>query len=282
MTPDADKNQLFSVAEAKLRDRLAAATPRRPHDESWTDNLFSLVDTERVKAAYSSDPDWQQDLTPAHSSAAMAANLFLPWSREITRLTLGSLRGLESFQLEVSRPTGTGGTPAFFDALANTREHSIGIEIKCLEYLADPPQKYLDGYRSSIAEICTTYGRSETGWLGVAHRLQAEFAGYRILFAAQLVKQAIALLHGSPATQQILLYLFWEPLDWPKYDCFELHRSELANLQNEVLGDRVQLIHMSVHELLQDWRSQVHSQPEWFQGYVAELERRYELSLGDE
>ena len=81
---------------------------------------------------------------------------------------------------------------------------------------------------------------------------------------------------------QMLLYLFWEPLDWPKYDCFGLHRSELANLQREVSGDRVQFIHMSVHELLQNWRTQVRGQPEWFQGYVVELERRYELSLGDE
>ena len=276
---DTDRQELLARAKAKLLERSNSGNSDRSNRQNWTNNLLSAIEPEQVEAAYSGDPDWQKDLADPHSSAALTSNLFLAWKGNLGDLVVCDLTEIKKLELEVSLPTGAGEPPAFFDGVAITRENAIGIEVKCLEYLADPPEKYRESYRASIEEICRVYGKSETGWLGVANHIKAGTSGYRVLFAAQLIKQAIGLLYNNPNGNHWLTYLYWEPLDWQQYRFFDDHRSELSHLKGITAGDRVQFRFMSIHALLQHWRKIFEGAPVWIDRHLRELTQRYDVSL---
>lgn len=276
-----EKSKLHERARLRLSECsiTAAQTSAGEPARSWRDNLAPGISTEEVEAAYSADPAWRADLALPHSSAALTVNLFAPWRDDLDKLTLGEVSGFTSFRLEVEASLGLDGTPAYFDAIGMSDRRVVAIEVKCLEYLSDPPEKYRIGFEQSIGRICEAHGLSEEGWLGEANRLKRDPAAYGALFAHQLVKQAFALEHQHKSGRQLLIYLYWEPTDWQKHPFFEQHRSELARLSRTVAGERIAFRYLSVSDLIAAWAHV--SQPAWLAGHVEYLKHRYEVEIGN-
>jgi hypothetical protein len=278
-----EKRRIHEVAQLRLRARLftgSNATGEAAEGaESWTRNLAPGVSFKQVEAAYSTDPTWREDLALPHSSAALTLNVFAPWQENLNKLCIGSISGFSTFEFEIAASVGLEGAPAYFDALGRSNERSVAIEVKCLEYLSQPSEKYRLGFEQSIRHICEAYGSSTKGWLGQANRLNDESNAYTALFAHQLVKQAFALEHQHNSGKHLLFYLFWEPVDWVKYSFFEHHRSELRQLCLAVADERIELQYQSINELLAAWAEV--SRPSWLDDHVQYLKRRYELKIGE-
>jgi hypothetical protein len=277
-----EKHRLHEMAQLRLRDCLLEGAKANGETakgaESWKENLAPGVSLKHVEAAYSTDPAWREDLALPHSSAALTVNLFAPWQRDLDKLSIGTTSGFLSFQFEVTAPLGVEGQPAFFDALGRSAQRSVAIEVKCLEYLSQPSEKYWLGFAQSIRHICEAQGPSTEGWLGQANRLNSDPAAYTALFAHQLVKQAFALQYQHASGKHLLFYLFWEPADWKEHAFFERHRRELDELHRAVAHERIEFEYQSVNELLTMWSGFSH--PEWVADHVQYLKHRYELEIG--
>jgi hypothetical protein len=280
MSVSEEKRQLHEAARLRLRDRLITGSTVAVAEgaEPWTSNLAPGVSFKLVEAAYSADPAWREDLALPHSSAALTLNVFAPWQVNLDKLCIGSTSGFSTFKFEIDAPLGLEGVPAYFDALGTSSQRSVAIEVKCLEYLSQPSEKYRVGFEQSIQHICEAHGPSTEGWLGQANRLNRDPEAYTALFAHQLVKQAFALEHQHKSGKHLLFYLFWEPVDWEKHAFFERHRSELDQLCRAVADERIELQYQSVNELLATWSGV--SRPNWLADHVQYLKQRYVLEIG--
>ena len=241
-----EKRQLHERAELRLREHLTPGgdvmVGATGGAEPWTANLAPGVSPKEVEAAYGSDPAWQDDLALPHSSAALTVNLFAPWQADLERLSIAGVSGFNRFQFEVNAPLGLEGAPAYFDAFGTSARRFVAIEVKCLEYLSQPSEKYRLGFEQSIRQICETNGSSEAGWLGEANRLNRDLKTYSALFAHQLVKQAFALRHQHGRDRHLLFYLFWEPVDWSRHPFFVIE-GPCAIPEAEVqAGGRLELV----------------------------------------
>ncbi len=278
-----EKRQLHEVARLRLRDRLLtgfnATGEVAKSAEPWTRNLAPGISFDEVEAAYSADPTWREDLAFPHSSAALTLNLFAPWQESLDKLCIASTSGFSTFEFEIEASLGLEGAPAYFDALGTSSRCSVAIEVKCLEYLSQPSEKYRLGFEESIQRICEAYGPSTEGWLGQANRLMCHPEAYTALFAHQLVKQAFALEHRHNSGKHVLFYLFWEPVDWGKHSFFEQHRSELRQLCLAVADEKIELQYQSVNELFAAWAGIL--RPSWVADHVQYLKQRYELKIGE-
>jgi hypothetical protein len=277
-----ERSRLRAAAQARLReqalaDRQATAT-QTGAIEPWTANLAPGISPSEVEAAYSADPAWVEDMALAHSSAALTVNLFAPWLAHPARLSIAGASGFGQVQLEVAASLGLSGTPAYYDALATGERTSVAVEVKCLEYLAEPAEKYRLGFEQSIREICEAHGSSEEGWLGEANRLNRDPSAYSALFVHQLVKQAFAVAHQLRTGNHLLYYLFWEPADWRAHPFFNRHRGELDRLSRAVKDETIGFRFQSVNELLDEWADR--REPAWLAAHTVYLERRYRVEIG--
>ena len=196
-----------------------------------------------------------------HASSALAVNAFALWRSDPHLLQFADRRGFTAIRFEQQCPTGLDGTPAYFDLFAEAEGASFGVEIKCLEYLTRPAPKYLQGFTEAIEAAHARFGASTHGWLGRVQLLRSTPDHYEVLFAAQLVKQALALSYCNPQSQVSLAYLFWEPSNWRDYDVFRRHHAELDDLAGAVTGDHVSFWFQSFTALFRQW--QVQSSPPW-------------------
>jgi hypothetical protein len=273
---------LRAIAQARLREH--ALTDRQAkitHTgalEPWTDNLAPGISPGQVEAAYSADPAWADDMALPHSSAALTVNLFAPWLPDLDRLSIAGASGFRQVEFEVAASLGLSGTPAYFDARASAERTSVAVEVKCLEYLAEPAEKYRLSFEQSIREICEAHGSSEEGWLGEANRLNRDPTTYDALFAHQLVKQAFAIAHQVRSGNHLLYYLFWEPADWRAHPFFSRHRNELERLSSAVTAETIGFRFQSVNELLDEWACR--PEPAGLASHVAYLKRRYRVEIG--
>jgi hypothetical protein len=276
-----EKRGLYERARSRLRDRLIRASNVNVAESAdpWTDNLAPGIAPKQVEAAYSADPAWREDLALPHSSAALTVNLFAPWQTDLNELRIGDIFGFTGFRFEIETPLGLQGPPAYFDAFGMSGERSIAIEVKCLEYLSEPSEKYRTGFEQSIRQICEAHGSSDEGWIGQANRIHHEPGAYSALFAHQLVKQAFALDHQHKSGKHLLFYLYWEPADWRKHAFFARHRGELDRLSRAVEGERIEFQYLSVNELIAAWARA--SRPHWLADHVEYLKRRYELEIAN-
>jgi hypothetical protein len=278
-----EKRRLHEIARLRLRDRLLtgsnATGEAAEATEHWKNNLVPGVSFKLIEAVYATDPTWREDLALAHSSAALTMNVFAPWQENLDKLYIGSISGFSTFKFEIEAPLELKGTPAYFDALGTSSQRSVAIEVKCLEYLSQPSEKYRLGFEQSIQHICDKHGSSAEGWLGQANRVNFDPEAYTALFVHQLVKQAFALAFRHKSGKHLLFYLFWEPVDWEKHSFFEQHRRELRQLGLAVADERIELQYQSVNELLATWAGV--SRPSWLADHVQYLKRRYELKIGE-
>ncbi|MBZ4023158.1 hypothetical protein CKO11_11885 [Rhodobacter sp. TJ_12] len=273
------KSSIRSRAITALCTAHARAHPGVDLDEKgyapdWRRNLLPAVCANDVAQELSegSGQELATKFRAAHSSSALAVNVFAPFKRAPEVLHILDRAGFTQVAFEKKCPTGLGGTPPNLDVILEAPDGLIAIESKCLEYLTPKTAKFADSYRSDLPA-----SRRESRWFAEMLRLCDDPKRYRHLDAAQLVKHALGLAHSYPDRTVTLLYLFWEPANAAEVEVFAQHRAEIDRFAEAATGDRIAFRAMSYPELWADWTKL--RAPQWLTVHIESLQRRYFVAL---
>jgi hypothetical protein len=276
-------DELYKRAKAALRRGLETCGKELNFDQHGLasrleDNLLEGVTPSLFEADFQADggEEMRGEMRAPHASSALAVNAFSPWRADPHLLRFAEHHGFARFSFEQQLPTAFGGVPAYFDAFASVGGDPVGVEIKCLEYLTRPSPKYLQGFTETIESAYARHGPGGTGWLGLVSQLKTKPEAFGVLFAAQLVKQALALA-GVSRPRASLVYLYWEPSNWSEFELFRQHRAELADLAQKAAGDRVGFAYQSFTTLFHQWSRQ--PEPSWLSPHAKALLSRYDVAI---
>ncbi|MCU1530372.1 MAG: hypothetical protein JWP75_4135 [Frondihabitans sp.] len=205
----------------------------------------------------------------AHSSAALAANVFGPFLDKRNGIPLGEDYFTGETHLEVECATGLRGTPPTLDCLVDG-PRVLAVESKCTETFGAHAAGFSEAYTNAMASAHPT-------WRAEYHRLRDDPNRYRHLDAAQLIKHYVGLRNGFPGRPLVLAYLYWTPTNSDDIAACCIHLAELAEFSTHVNDPNLQFIAMSYRELWADWASP--DRPTWLRRHVASLRRRYDVAV---
>ena len=188
-------------------------------------------------------------LLAVHSSSALVVNTFSPYCREPASLSLAERSGFSYACFEKKLRTGLGGTPPNLDFYAIGPEAVVAAESKFTEVLSRKAANFSESYAKAVTEL------ADERWMQMYHSLCAEPGRFRYLDAAQLVKHYLGIRHSlvDEEAPKALIYLFWEPANWPEVPVFSRHRSEVLEFSMAVAGGEVEFTAMSYQELWDSW-----------------------------
>ena len=204
----------------------------------------------------------------AHSSSALAANVFGPWLGTGEPVPFHGESFAGTARLEVACPTGLRGMPPTLDLLVDG-PRVLAVESKCTETFDHHVARFAPAYDQAVAELADETWRAEYG------RLVEDPRRFRFLDAAQLVKHYLGLrrcFDGRPVT---LAYLYWQPIDAIDVAACGVHAAEVAELTRRVADPRVRLVAMPYGTLWDEWDQDRH--PAWLRSHVAALRERYDV-----
>lgn len=205
----------------------------------------------------------------AHSSSALAVNAFAPFKSLPAELQMDDRSGFATIQFERKCHHGLIGRRApNLDLVAEGHDEVVGVESKCLEFLAPHTAKFADAYVNEIRDA-----RRETSWFAHMQSLIENPRLYKFLDAAQLVKHAFGLSHTFPGRALSLLYIFWEPINPERDPVFSAHREEIARFASSISGSSPTFSAISYPEQWDAWDAAASTQ--WLREHVGQLRRRY-------
>ena len=210
-------------------------------------------------------------LHAAHSSAALAINVFAPWrndAKDLPLLPLGDERGVRSMTFEFRCPTGLRGTPPHLDLVAEGPARVLAVESKCIEYLTKHDgSPFRDSYKKRVSKL------AHGSWQSIYKRMVDGSAVFHHLDAAQLVKHYLGLKNTFPDVPVTLFYIYWEPENPGAERAFANHRAEVESFARGLADPRVRFEAMSYPELWSRWERV--TEPAWVTAHVAALRERY-------
>lgn len=271
------RSEMLLDAKWIMRDGLLSSNPAVIVDEKgyvtdWRSNLLPMINPALVEPDFRSGKGNELDrkFLAAHSSAALAVNVFGPFRDGLTSFPLPGVGEVKLEQFERKYPTGVSGrVPPHLDASARGVQGPVAIESKCLEYFTPKVASFSPEYQQ-LRQF------EATPWYSEMERLRAAPRDYKALDVAQLIKHAFGLMNsaGEGAT---LLYAFWEPEDADRHDLFCRHREELALLKARTRDGRLRFTTISYPELWENWRS---SGSALLREHAIRLQTRYSGKLG--
>ena len=271
-----------ALVEGLRNARPGAQVDLQGRTADLADNLPAGVEYAWFESDFleSTGPEFEEEMRVVHASSALAVNVFGPWRPDPSALPLTGTSGFTGIRFDNICPT-LDGPPAYLDFFAERPGVVVGIEIKCLEYLSRPSPKYEQLYREAyeLAARKITDRRAHSGWFDEIRKLQRNPNQYQALFAAQLIKQFIALTELPTHPEATLLYLYWEPRNWLDFEAFRMHREELRRFAEGVGKDEdgVRFRHQSLTELWTAWSQR--DRPEWIARHAAWLKARYDVAI---
>ena len=216
----------------------------------WRSNLLPSIDPVLVEPDLRSGKgnELGSKFLAAHSSAALAVNVFGPFRDGRTLFPLPGIGEVALEQFERKYPTGVPGrTPPHLDASARGPNGAAAIESKCLEYFTPKVAEFSPAYRQ-LKQFETS------SWYLEMERLRSTPDEYKVLDVAQLVKHAFGLMNSAGAGAT-LVYAFWEPEDADAHRLFSEHREEIALLEARTRNDHLSFVSIAYPELWTLWRN---------------------------
>ena len=209
------------------------------------------------------------ELCDIDSSVALAANIFGPFRSAPEHLSVPGLPGFDVLRLGKRLRTGLGGQPARLGTLALGAEAILGASCVLTEPLSVKTANLAASCTRAVADMASPE------WSALYDSLCANPARFRSLDAAALVRQYLGLRSALADEPQpkTLLYVFWEPLDWPDIPTALEHRREILEFSLAVAGSDIAFVSMSCCEL---WDA-MEEGPEWAgrSEWLAYLRARY-------
>lgn len=270
-----------AAALATRRKELGVAVDAKGYVERFEESVlatFSTALTDAIRAGLSDKGgsellargDGPPKFHAAHSSAALAANVFGPWlvGDEAVWFVGETFAGEKHLEAECS--TGLRGTPPTLDLLVDG-PHVLAVESKCTEVFEAHEAAFKPAYEGLVAELADPIWRAEYD------RLIEDPRRYRFLDAAQLVKHYLGLRRRFSDRPVTLAYLYWEPANAPDVAACVVHAAEVAEFALRVDESRVRFVAMSYRALWEDWADD--TRPAWLREHVAQLRRRYDVTV---
>jgi len=185
------------------------------------------------------------ELCDIASDVALAVNTFGPFRAAPRNLQLPGLSGFTVLRLGKRLRTGLGGAPSRLGALAIGDEAILGVTCVLAGMLARKTATLAPSCSRAVAELASPE------WSRLYDSLCDDPSRFRSLDAAALLRQYLAMVSALSDEPQpkTMLYVFWEPTDWPSVPAFAAHRSELLRFSLEVAGSDVSFVSMSCTEL---------------------------------
>jgi hypothetical protein len=209
------------------------------------------------------------ELCDVDSSVALAANTFGPFRTVPERMSVPGLSGFDVLRLGKRLRTGLGGQPARLGMLALGADAILGASCVLTEPLSVKTANLAASCCQAVADAASPE------WSALYESLCANPARFRSLDAAALVRQYLGLRSALADELQpkTLLYVFWEPLDWPDIPATVAHRREILEFSLAVAGSDIAFVSMSCSEL---WDA-MEEGPEWAgrSEWLAYLRARY-------
>lgn len=205
----------------------------------------------------------------AHSSAALAVNVFGPFRHSPGALRLLGLRDFVQCQFE--RKLSTGISTPNLDFFANGPSGVIALESKCTEYLHAKACQFSPRYEAVVNRL------ADPQWRALYHQLVENPNTYQHLDAAQLVKHYLGLRYSLPDAANHLLYIYWEPKNAELSNIFLQHRSEVDSFAASVDGGSVPFHHLTYSQLFDQWEANPDTQT--IQEHVHHLRQRYDVII---
>lgn len=191
-------------------------------------------------------------LFAVHSSAALVVNTFAPFRSAPESLRLAGRSGFTFVCFEKKLRTGLGGTPPNLDLFAVGSEAVLAVESKFTEVLSEKAANFSESYARLVSDL------ADWRWEEMFHSLCERPERFRHLDAAQLVKHYLGIRHSLADESQpkLLVYLFWEPSNWPGVPAFAQHRREVLEFSMAVAGGEVEFTAVSYQELWGQWEEE--------------------------
>lgn len=215
-------------------------------------NLIDGVDFEAIREDFAAGSGNELDgkFLAVHSSSALAANSFGVFkdSPHAEVLSLAGRGGFCPPTFERQVRTGLGGTPPNLDVFFERATAVVGIESKCLEHLSRKTAKFADSYNSREKLA------AEDSWWSLLQELKGNAGNRSYLDSAQLIKHYLGLRKQYAGRKSIvLMYVFWEPLNWKVFAEFREHRAAIRKFADRVAGSEVSFCWQSYPDLWAQW-----------------------------
>jgi hypothetical protein len=243
------------VAEIRGRDAMRAEYPN--YVRKLKDNLAPGIEISDFRADFEgadgaelvSSGGRPEKLCAVHSSAALVVNTFALYRRLPEALRLVGRSGFTSACFEKKLRTGLGGTPPNLDFYAIGDEAVVAVESKFTEVLSRRAANFSENYSRAISRL------ADERWASMFHSLCEEPSRFHYIDAAQLVKHYLGIRHSlaDETVPKALVYLFWEPANWPRVPAYSQHRSEVLEFSMAVAGGETEFSAMSYAELWDAW-----------------------------
>lgn len=271
------RSEMILDAKLVMRDGLArinaaAEIDARGYVTDWHSNLLPGIDPRLIEGDFRAGKGSELDnkFQAAHSSAALAVNVFGPFRDGRDTFPVPGLGDLKLEKFEQTFTTGlVGRIPPHLDVAAIGPHGVVAIESKCLEYFTPKTASFAPAYQT--LDKCR-----DTPWFTEMERLRDSPKDYEALDAAQLIKHAFGLINSAGAGVT-LLYIFWEPSDADRHQLFRQHRSEIARFAAHVAGGGPDFRAMSYPELWKAWAQGASAK---LRDHAERLAIRYGGSLG--
>lgn len=257
MTVASSKGENMSVgtgsrtkAKAALKRNFAGAADHKGYVNWPQANLVSGVLLEQFESdlRQGDGSELRMKFCAVHSSAALAVNCFAPFKDRPKDLFLLGQHGAVGIQFEKQMPIIPGRRPSNLDVWVDRGSSAVAIESKLLEYFEPKKPEFAEAYKTveSVAEPCW-WSVCKNAWNGDAQHLDI----------AQLVKHYFGLRQFQQKITQppnlVLLYLFWEPINWQDIAECKQHRKEVEQLAEKVAASSISFRWMTYTQLWREW-----------------------------
>lgn len=175
-----------------------------------------------------------------HSSSALVVNNFAFLKKNKKNITFLNYSNFNEIVFEKKLPTGI--SQPNLDVYFETNYETIGVESKFTELLTPTLahtnanlEKYLDN--SKLSYLPNKFDKEIIEhYLNVSDKMRLD--------VAQLIKHGIGIINKSKnrykfilnqaMSQPVLVYIYWQPINWYNFELFRKHNDEIIDFQKRI------------------------------------------------
>lgn len=215
----------------------------------------------------------------AYSSSALCVNNFAPFKKDYEKFTFLNYSDFIEASFEKKLPTGIS-TPNL-DFYLETKYEVIGFESKFTEHLSPKQPNYGKNLEKYLKNPKLNYLSSSFHDNLIGHYVDTNEKLH--LDVSQLIKHGIGIRNKAQSkykfilngmlTNPILVYIYWQPINWYNFDIFRKHADEIEAFK-KLSKPFFTFISMSY---LDFWK--IYENDRFFGSHINNMKERYLIEL---
>ena len=214
-----------------------------------------------------------------HSSAALCVNNFALIKQNHNSFTF---LGEENFDFAVfEKKLSTGISNPYLDFYLTNKNSIFAFESKYTEIIDSKLPNWIDS-KTEIGNLQKYKNRRKS--LRVSNDFIDEILQYYIdydrkmfLDVAQLIKHLFGIMNIQNNLKKTLVYIYWRPLDYEKFDNYIQHEEELIEFKSKMLKYKYLVEFQSIS--YSDFWNQIVKDNSWLENDFEKVKERYNLRL---